>query len=422
MIAKPRSHTWMLICTRLHQRQHQQLTPKRNTILHIAAQFGQLDCVKLILQLTSSSSLLGQSNLKETPTSPCREGRAFNTLHEAVRYHHPEVVKILIEEDPQFIYGPNISGGTPLYMAVERGHGDLVQIILDHTSTSPAYSGILGRTALHSAVIRNDQEITTKLLEWKPSLIKEVDENGWSPLHCAAHFGYTTIVKQLLHKSPDKSVAYLGIKRGKQTALLIAAKRGHKDIVDLLLSYSPDCCEQVNDNGKIKSKEAGLGPLSWVPDDKEDNDSSESEDNEDNSISTWKRKGETHLIVAALVATVTFAAGFTLPGGYNENEGKAILAKKAAFKAFVVTDTLAMVFSWSISKTLYLGLFLTMFGMGSMVVAFMTGMYAVLPHFSGLPIVVCVLCCCFSSSSIIYINNFKKLKGLMGCHLLILQP
>ena len=87
-------------------------------------------------------------------------------------------------------------------------------------------------------------------MEWKPSLTKEVDENGWSPLQCAAHFGYTTIVKQLLHKSPDKSVACLGIKRGKKTALLIAAKRGHKDIVDLLLSYSPDCCEQVDDNGK----------------------------------------------------------------------------------------------------------------------------------------------------------------------------
>ncbi|XP_034686425.1 ankyrin repeat-containing protein NPR4-like [Vitis riparia] len=518
-----------------------QLTPKRNTILHIAAQFGQLDCVKLILQLTSSSSLLGQSNLKgDTPLHlAAREGhltvvqaliqaakalpdeiesgvgvdksilRMANegkdtALHEAVRYHHPEVVKILIEEDPQFIYGPNISGGTPLYMAVERGHGDLVQIILDHTSTSPAYSGILGRTALHSAVIRNDQEITAKLLEWKPSLTKEVDENGWSPLHCAAHFGYTKIVMQLLDKSPDKSVAYLGIKLDKRTALHIAAIRGHKDIVDLLLSYSPDCCEQVNDNGNnvlhfamtnqqddypgmflqndglrvrgllnerdaqgdtplhllasfliddenfvsndrvdkmglnndnltpkdivsrvndswlqkklvlnyfSKSKEAGIGPLSWVPGDKEDNDSSESKDNEDNSISTWKRKGETHLIVAALVATVTFAAGFTLPGGYNENDGKAILAKKAAFKAFVVTDTLAMVFSVSATfvyfymavydKVEYLqkhflwGFFLTMFGMGSMVVAFMTGMYAVLPHFSGLPIVVCVLCCCF---------------------------
>ena len=85
-------------------------------------------------------------------------------LHEAVRYHHPEVVKLLIEEDPQFTYGPNISGGTPLYMAVERGHGDLVQIIIDNTSTSPAYSGILGRTALHAAVIRNDQGTYMQIL------------------------------------------------------------------------------------------------------------------------------------------------------------------------------------------------------------------------------------------------------------------
>ncbi|KAJ9701390.1 hypothetical protein PVL29_006649 [Vitis rotundifolia] len=528
-----------------------QLTPKRNTILHIAAQFGQLDCVKLILQLTSSSSLLGQSNLKgDTPLHlAAREGhltvvqaliqaakalpdeiesgvgvdksilRMANegkdtALHEAVRYHHPEVVKLLIEEDPQFIYGPNISGGTPLYMAVERGHGDLVQIIIDNTSTSPAYSGILGRTALHSAVIRKDQEIIAKLLEWKRDLTKEVDNNGWSPLHCAAYFGYTPIVKQLVDKS-HKSVAYLGIKPGKETALHIAAIRGHKDIVDLLLSYHPDCCEQVDDNGKnvlhfammktqddypgmflqndglrvrgllnerdaqgdtplhllasylvddeefvlddrvdkmglnnnnltpkdivsrvndnwlpkklvlnyfSKSKEAGIGPLSWVPGGKEDNDSSESKGNEDNYISTLKRKGETHLIVAALVATVTFAAGFTLPGGYNENDGKAILAKKAAFKAFVVTDTFAMVFSVSatfvyfymagyekveyLQKHFFWGFFLTMFGMGSMVVAFMTGMYAVLPHFSGLPIVVCVLCCCFF---LVFYYLFKQL-------------
>ena len=86
-------------------------------------------------------------------------------LHEAVRYHHPEVVKFFIEEDPQFTYGPNISGGTPLYMEVEGGHGDLVQIITGiNTSTSPAYSGILGRTALHAAVIRNDQGTYMQIL------------------------------------------------------------------------------------------------------------------------------------------------------------------------------------------------------------------------------------------------------------------
>ncbi|KAL2924179.1 Ankyrin repeat-containing protein ITN1, partial [Bienertia sinuspersici] len=33
-------------------------------------------------------------------------------------------------------------------------------------------------------------------------------------------------------------------------------------------------------------------------------------------------------VVAALLATITFAAGFTLPGGLNEKTGDAILAKK----------------------------------------------------------------------------------------------
>jgi hypothetical protein len=40
---------------------------------------------------------------------------------------------------------------------------------------------------------------------------------------------------------------------------------------------------------------------------------------------------ESHLVVAALIATVTFAAPFTLPGSYKSDGGIAILAKKSCF-------------------------------------------------------------------------------------------
>ena len=168
------------------------LTPKRNTILHIAAQFGQIDCVNWILQFRPLSSLLLQPNLKgDTPLHlAAREGywmvtqalievakalpsgsgigadkmmlRMTNNendtaLHEAVRYNHSNVVKLLILEDPDFIYGANFSGGTPLYMAAERGFHELVQIIIDNTRPSPAHSGLTGRTALHAAVICNNE-------------------------------------------------------------------------------------------------------------------------------------------------------------------------------------------------------------------------------------------------------------------------
>ncbi|KAL6342325.1 hypothetical protein AAG906_007539 [Vitis piasezkii] len=236
------------------------LTPKHNTILHIAAQFGQLKCVNLILGLPSSSSLLQRPNLKgDIPLHlAAREGhfevvkalldaaKALPTdietgleadklmlrmtnkekdtaLHEAVRYGQSSVVELLIEKDPEYTYGANVS--ERIYRNSEnyprKSH---------KTRTSPAYSGFMGRTALHAAVLCNDQEMTKAILEWNPALTKE-DEKGWSPLRCAAERNCNpTIVRQLLENS-DKSVAYLGIKD------------------EELLFHYPDCCEQVDNDG-----------------------------------------------------------------------------------------------------------------------------------------------------------------------------
>ncbi|KAL6342299.1 hypothetical protein AAG906_007513 [Vitis piasezkii] len=486
---------------------HAQLSPKHNTILHIASEFGKIECVNWILDLPSSSSLLQRPNLNEdTPLHlAAREGhlkvvealinaareptldietgpgphkvmlRMENkgkdtALHEAVRYDHYEVVMLLIKEDPDFIYGANDSGITPLYMAVEGGFTGAVKLIIENSST-PSYNGLMGRNALHAAVICNDKENIKTLLEWKPDLTKEVDKNGWSPLHYAAERGDLEIVKLLLEKS-EKSVAYLRSKDGKKTALHIASFHHHTKIVEEILSYSPGCREQVDDKGNniftlkmLKETHPSTCSLNQISDrhfvrmfmvdkkayNNEDltaydiilrakEDISEKKDEiqrffelamtEDFSsfwekeikgrerkkerkeyISQLQKQGETHLIVSALITTVTFAAGFTLPGGYKEDDGKAILSKKAAFRAFVVTDTIAMVSSLCavflhffmtlhkrgkfLEKHLLWAFIFTMVGMGAMAIAFATGLYAVLPHSSGLSVLTCILCSCF---------------------------
>ncbi|RVW73390.1 Ankyrin repeat-containing protein [Vitis vinifera] len=235
---------------------HVQLTPKKNTVLHVAAQFGRADCVKWILQLPSPSSLLQQPNekgdtalhlaareghltvvknlidaakqpkrdLEGGSTAVCKvmlrmtNGDKDTALHEAVRHHHPKVVKLLIQEDPEFTYGANTEGNTPLYIAAERGFRDLVHMILDNCS-SPAHDGVNGGTALHAAIL---SAMTRKILTWNPALTKQLDANGWSPLHFAAYVGcHRTIVRQLL-KNSDRYVIYLGVKDhgiGKRTAL-----------------------------------------------------------------------------------------------------------------------------------------------------------------------------------------------------------
>ncbi|KAK9285296.1 hypothetical protein L1049_024487 [Liquidambar formosana] len=51
------------------------------------------------------------------------------------------------------------------------------------------------------------------------------------------------------------------------------------------------------------------------------------------------------LLVATLVATVTFAAGFTMPGGLENsgrNQGMATLVAKHAFHAFLICNTISM--------------------------------------------------------------------------------
>ncbi|GMP56148.1 hypothetical protein CsSME_00020733 [Camellia sinensis var. sinensis] len=476
-----------------------QVTPNKNTVLHIAAQFGNSQCVREIL--SKNSSLLNRQNAKGDTALhvAAREGhsdivkslieyatsldhdqvaiesgsditkkmlRATNddgdtALHDAVRYRQPDLVRLkpfklrplpqpllrpkpdlvrlLIEEDPGFTYRANNAGESPLYIAAERGYLEVVSDILK-TCRAPAYGGPAGRTALHAAVISNNE--------------------GWTPLHYAARFGHVQRAKQLLDS--DKSIAYLiADQDDNKTALHVAASQGHVSVIQELISQCPDCWEMPTEK-QIRlslTKETGL-PLTYrhilkpqlykryidvlIKEELEvagatlglrnviskDNEVLANEMKEraefKKSIPIDIRKaGDTHLIVATLIATVTFAAGFTMPGGYNSNDGPnqgmAILTREAAFKAFVVTDSMAMILSTCAvlvyfaaadygdqTKLLYrysLAAGLLQIATGAMVLAFITGIYAVLPHSSSLAIPICIIGC---FSFVIYYCLFKE--------------
>ena len=142
----------------------------------------------------------------------------------------------------------------------------------------------------------------------------------------------------------------------------------------------------------------------------------------DNSISEPERlkyASETNLLVATIIATVTFTAAFTVPGGYESggaNSGLALLRKRAAFKAFMIADAFAFAFSTaSILVYLYsanirtaplsssdrkrkieLALALSVYSIIALLIAFMSGTYAILPHSLGISIAV-IICFGFNS-------------------------
>ncbi|KAE9451021.1 hypothetical protein C3L33_17072, partial [Rhododendron williamsianum] len=129
------------------------------------------------------------------------------------------------------------------------------------------------------------------------------------------------------------------------------------------------------------------------------------------------KMGESHIIVAALIATITFAAAYAIPGGYDGNQGRdqgmAVLSRMAAFKAFAITNTIAVASSVS-SLLLYIAggfllvesgnvvglanaylyaLVLTLISLVAMMLAFISASFAVLAHSVALPIAMCTISC-----------------------------
>lgn len=112
----------------------------------------------------------------------------------------------------------------------------------------------------------------------------------------------------------------------------------------------------------------------------------------------FKDRINTLMVIATLVATVTFAAGFTLPGGYISSApdlGMAVLVKKTAFQVFLVCNSIAMLSSmvtimaliWAqlgdvvlIDKAFRVALPLLATALVSMSVAFMAGVCLVISH------------------------------------------
>ncbi|KAH9682213.1 ANK REP REGION domain-containing protein [Citrus sinensis] len=198
---------------------------KGETLLHIAGRHGHVDIVKDLIaeckkpHQNDPEKVIEAATLMLGMTNEAKD----KALHEAVRYNRVEVVKMVTKEDPSLPYDANNAGETPLYLAAERGYKDVMQDIF-LTCKSPAGHGPMGRTALHAVAFRNDTEMTKVLLESSiGTQTSKVDQQGWRPLHLAAHLGYYDVVKELL--KADKSAAYKADNEGK-IPLHLAAEGG----------------------------------------------------------------------------------------------------------------------------------------------------------------------------------------------------
>ncbi|KAB2036275.1 hypothetical protein ES319_D04G213500v1, partial [Gossypium barbadense] len=363
-----------------------QTNAKGQTPLHVATRNGGSTIVRLLIMfcakvIDEDLEKLGMDQLNAVREMIRHTDQESNkALHIATRYGHVEVVQALLEhEDPDFPYFANINHETPLNLAARRGSRRLLSILLDK-SKSTAHGGPHGRTALHAtAMVRDPIKFrgTRIILEKKGNLTKKTDENGHTPLHYAAHLGHNAVLGELLKW--DISVAYIGDKKWGMTPLLMAAREGYGALVRKILSYCPDCCERVDKRGwnllhfvAFRDPPIGLrllltncdatseyGSVRNLRDWKDASGITPRQEEKKEQIvkllkeivneevaeksvrpiglttitaESLEKTRDADLVVAAFIASVTFAVAITVPGGFKSEK---------VFRAFVVTNALA---------------------------------------------------------------------------------
>lgn len=185
------------------------------TVLHVAAEHGNLDITKLLLTHGATFDAL------------CNSGNT--ALYSAAARGHLEVVKLLFGKQAEV--NPDDTHHPALYLAARAGHLDVVIFLLHNkVDVNSNSSKKEGRTALQAASECGHLEIVRLLLNNKASVNTPTGEDGGlTALQWAAGSGHIEIVKLLLDNKADINAP------GSLTALQAAAGCGHLEIVKLLL-------------------------------------------------------------------------------------------------------------------------------------------------------------------------------------------
>ena len=167
---------------------------------------------------------------------------------------HPEIVELLLNEHG---LDPNTQGGfygNALQAAAARAHLELVKILLDAGACETTQGGHFG-TALMAAVSASSKEIIDELLAHTTdveALVNVRTEIYGTPLQKAAEMNAISIVEVLIANRADiNALAGPGSQNmpaDSTSALAIAARGGHKQIVSILCGLNAEADLSYSEN------------------------------------------------------------------------------------------------------------------------------------------------------------------------------
>jgi len=354
------------------------------TPLYVAAEKGHAEVVREILKVS------------DVQTAGIKASNCFDAFHIAAKQGHLEVLKEMLQAFPALAMTTNSVNATALDTAAIQGHVDIVNLLLETDASLARIARNNGKTVLHSAARMGHVEVVRSLLNKDPDIGLRTDKKGQTALHMASKGQNADIVVELL--KPDISVVHVEDKQGNRP-LHVATRKGNIIIVQTLLSVEGIDVNAVNRSGETAFaiaekmnneelvnilKEAG-GVIAKEPvhppnsakqlkktvSDIRHDVQSQIKQTRQTKMQVHKIKKRleklhigglnnainSNTVVAVLIATVAFAAIFTVPGNFVEDLsqappdmslGQAYVASNPAFIVFLVFDALALFISLAV--------------------------------------------------------------------------
>ncbi|KAG6403730.1 hypothetical protein SASPL_135958 [Salvia splendens] len=354
------------------------------TALYAAAECGHVELVEEMIKYYDA----GFATLKAK--------NGFDAFHIAAKLGKLGVLKVLMEADPQLPATVDQSNTTALHTAAAQGHVEVVSFLLESNSSLVTIARNNGKTALHSSARYGHTEVVKAILGKEAGIAKWQDKKGQTALHMAVKGTSTDVVDQLI--AADSTLLSLQDTKG-NTALHIATRKARLPILEALLKYTELNKEAINKTGETaldtaeKTGNSGVVSLlqqSGVKSAKSLSPPSTAARQLKQTVSDIKHEVHDQLhhtrqtrrrvrgiakrlgkmqseglnnaitsttVVAVLIATVAFAAIFTLPGQYADDEknvppglslGEANIAPNVEFTIFLIFDSLALFISLAV--------------------------------------------------------------------------
>lgn len=217
-----------------------------STPLHLAAATGNTDIVKLLV--ASGADIESLNIVLETP------------LHKAALFNRPEVAKFLLETRCS-VDACNQDNETPLIVAAANGNLETLQVLLEYNANLHIVD-TTEKSAIFWAAEENSVEVLKLLLghvqksdsSCVDDLVNQMDRFENTPLHIAAEKGFKHVVELLLDTGADVDAC----NDEELTPLHLASMNGRKKVAMLLLNKKPSIINDEDESGNTALHLAAL--------------------------------------------------------------------------------------------------------------------------------------------------------------------